>query len=260
MVHNNLKFDLNKSPAAVFSSNDEFDTALRLECFGHRSINRESSSKKDANNAPNDGCKLVLGLGPTPSANEQDLVLRLGVSNHSVTSKSDMNTFVDDGSSSISVKNSGGYMPSLLLAPRISVPLRKLRISEPESPSLCKARGGGGKRCVHKRVQENKNGVLGIKPHFFHRPILFSGPSSPDNYLLSGSGGISNSTGWLAKPAKRRQMIPPQVLVPSSMKSSSFLASNKQTSSRTDNNDGALKSLGLEAPTARVNDSVIDGI
>ncbi|KAK1417631.1 hypothetical protein QVD17_26761 [Tagetes erecta] len=268
MVHNNSKFDLNKNPAAVISCNDEFDTALRLECLGHGSISRASSRNQDA---PNNGCALVLGLGPTPSANEQDLVLRLGVSNQYVTSKSDMKPFVgvsngvgfdhvvvvDDGSSSTSVKRSGGYMPSLVLAPRISVPLRKLHISEPaQSSSLCKARGDE-KRFLYKRVQENKNGL-----QVFYRPVLVSGlgHGSTDNHLLSGSSGISNSTGWLGKPAKRRQLIPPQVLVPSSMKSSSYLASNKQSRSATDNNDRAQKSLGLEAPTARVNDSVIDEI
>ncbi|KAF6175221.1 hypothetical protein GIB67_015906 [Kingdonia uniflora] len=133
------------------------DTALRLDCLGY------SGSKSDGtrgNNAvfssevPDDGCRLVLGLGPTPSSYSDDYysiginknkrsvskfgqdssseddfgILKLGLSRYgsSFSSQSDTNTsyfstqipIVDEGSTS--AKKSGGYMPSLLLAPRFN--------------------------------------------------------------------------------------------------------------------------------------------
>ncbi|KAI3774547.1 hypothetical protein L1987_49105 [Smallanthus sonchifolius] len=133
MVYKNPKFDLNKNPTD-FYCNDELDkdnqfddTTLRLECF----------SQQDSKSAPGDGCGLVLGLGPTPSVccNDRDLGLKLGLSDHSTAAKSSFSNgfgfhhVVDEGSTS--AKRSGGYMPSLLLAPRISVPLQKVIISEP---------------------------------------------------------------------------------------------------------------------------------
>ncbi|KAI4367462.1 hypothetical protein MLD38_023198 [Melastoma candidum] len=104
-----------------------------------------------------DGCQLVLGLGPTPSAyskshpgivketlaSETDSILKLGLSEvtkdglsvleGSVTGENYFNSYlpglvspescrlsipiVDEGSTS--AKNSGGYLPSLLLDPRM---------------------------------------------------------------------------------------------------------------------------------------------
>ncbi|KAF5786639.1 hypothetical protein HanRHA438_Chr10g0455681 [Helianthus annuus] len=370
MVYENPKFDLNEHPSAL-SYNDEAnkdscfdDTALRLECFGH-------VRQEDVKSAPKDGCGLVLGLGPASRVNERDLVLKLGLSHCSTSFQSDPNSssnhqscssvevsneFGFDHEGSTSSKSSGGYMPSLILAPRISGPLQKLRISEPElsigsdfstetasdhqtrgkmyefsgcshptgcrkaargtsglcvdhdgdrrccfrgcvkgaqeSTMFCKVHGGGmrrvftggtkgaeggtstllckapgsGKRflydkggvctksahdgtdiCVVKDTDENKD-FHGVTPRLFYRVVLGPGPGSPDNHSLSGSSVVSNSACSLGKPAKRRQMIPPQVLVPSSMKSS-FSPFTRKSSSVTD--DGR-KSLELMTQEDRV--------
>ncbi|XP_021751057.1 hornerin-like [Chenopodium quinoa] len=151
-----------------FARNDKFgDTSLRLDCLGY-----ERSSNSQFHNAQNDpgaftsmtlddGCRLVLGLGPTPRAyseNKQskgssssslqglsgngDSILKLGLSgetgnlfssldfststqteftSHQFTSQVSVANpthvpVADEGSTS--AKQSGGYMPSLLLAPR----------------------------------------------------------------------------------------------------------------------------------------------
>ncbi|CAK7356991.1 unnamed protein product [Dovyalis caffra] len=156
--------------------NDCFgDTTLSLNCLGYggsSSTNADSTQnnlKADFSNGSDDGCKLVLGLGPTPSAyfddcysfgvnknkgpastaifpkgllSESDSILKLGLSGGTKEalsgldcsiSETDTNTpmlnqipaddtrvlipVVDEGSTS--AKKSGGYMASLLLAPRI---------------------------------------------------------------------------------------------------------------------------------------------
>ncbi|KAE9446932.1 hypothetical protein C3L33_21162, partial [Rhododendron williamsianum] len=165
--------DLNKS--GVLSCNGELtknaygDTTLRLECFGYGSISAGLGGVRSdpgdmlfPSNAPDDGCGLVLGLGPTPSTyssgkckslvpivhqglfSESDSTLKLGLFGgneevsatieYSVSTRTNPNPphlrnhvskdgnrlgipIVDEGSSS--AKKSGGYMPSLLLAPRI---------------------------------------------------------------------------------------------------------------------------------------------
>ncbi|CAK9329483.1 unnamed protein product [Citrullus colocynthis] len=172
--------DLNKT-VAHYSQNgdltkdDSFgDTTLSLNCFGFGG--RKSSGCEVALNdlnfnfsyAPDDGCRLVLGLGPTPSANCDDYynvgynknkaqvtslreeispsgsILQLGLSGGtneassvvecSVSAETDVSAtylinqwaaeanqlsipLVDEGSTS--AKKSGGYMPSLLFAPRM---------------------------------------------------------------------------------------------------------------------------------------------
>ncbi|KAJ9189375.1 hypothetical protein P3X46_000679 [Hevea brasiliensis] len=153
------------------------DTTLRLNCLanGGSSVtgfeSTRSKCKVDFPNGPDDGCKLVLGLGPTPSAygndyysmtfnkdkvsasaaifsqglsSDADSILKLGLSGgtkeawsglESSLLETDINTpilnrvsdddnrflipVVDEGSTS--AKKSGGYMPSLLLAPRLDV-------------------------------------------------------------------------------------------------------------------------------------------
>ncbi|PON50062.1 loricrin-like protein [Trema orientale] len=170
--------DLNKKSLLVphdgeFTKNDNIgDTALCLNCpgFGGSNIARYGCTQSNLginfSNTPDDGCRLVLGLGPTPSAysndyysfplkrtkglstaltqsfpSEADSILQLGLSGGiketssiSVSSETDVNTpylpnqpstgdkqllipVVDEGSTS--AKTSGGYMPSLLLAPRM---------------------------------------------------------------------------------------------------------------------------------------------
>ncbi|KAJ6416114.1 hypothetical protein OIU84_004838 [Salix udensis] len=159
--------------------NDCFsDTALSLICLGYGgssstiSEGAQNNLKVDFSNGSDDSCKLVLGLGPTPSAyfddcyrlgvnkkkgldsaatfpkgllSESDSILKLGLSggnkealsglDYSI-SETDTNTpvlnqiydgddvrslipVVDEGSTS--AKKSGGYMASLLLAPRMDV-------------------------------------------------------------------------------------------------------------------------------------------
>ncbi|KAL2537066.1 loricrin-related [Forsythia ovata] len=153
------------------------DTTLRLDCFGyggHDTAAFGSSRTKDGGqsiyaNASDDGCKLVLGLGPTPStysddycadrgnknkgsttiytqglASDHDSILKLGLSGDtdevsnilefSAATQSASDALhhrdrvfsdghrlaipvVDEGSTS--AKKSGGYMPTLLLAPRM---------------------------------------------------------------------------------------------------------------------------------------------
>ncbi|KAK9069543.1 hypothetical protein SSX86_011447 [Deinandra increscens subsp. villosa] len=154
MVYSNPKMDLNNSLAFV-SCNGNSNTTLSLDCFGYggnmgsgNEIACEKSIEQITNNAPDDGCRLVLGLGPTPSvySNEYyststkkpasvsvsnmalsceggDSVLKLGLSDHSFASMNDASCcsqkVIDEGSTS--AKKSGGYMPSLLLAPRLQM-------------------------------------------------------------------------------------------------------------------------------------------
>ncbi|CAO2842105.1 unnamed protein product [Amaranthus hypochondriacus] len=135
-----------------FARNDNFgDTTLRLDCLGY---GRSSGSQfLDTSMNLDDGCRLVLGLGPTPRAYSEDKqekgssssliqglsgdgdsILKLGLSDESEnmfgsleisSTHTDMNThadpqyvipLIDEGSTS--AKLSGGYIPSLLLAPK----------------------------------------------------------------------------------------------------------------------------------------------
>ncbi|TQD79813.1 hypothetical protein C1H46_034622 [Malus baccata] len=172
--------DLNKksmlfSHDGQFTKNDHFgDTALCLNSPGSggsnaaRSRCTQSNFRVNCSSAPDDSCKLVLGLGPTPStycddyykfgpaknrglttalsqgfASEGDSILQLGLSggtfeastvlDYSISRETDVNinygqnqvssgdnqvsiALVDEGSTS--ARKSGGYMPSLLFAPR----------------------------------------------------------------------------------------------------------------------------------------------
>lgn len=181
-MYSNKKMDLNQN-SRLFSCHSELrrnnsssDTTLSLDCFGYGGkknvgFGRAGTSLGDpiiSSNASDDGCRLVLGLGPTPSAysdnyypvdinnkvsstilhqelsSEGDSILKLGLSGGmedattmlkcSVLSHNDvtvsrpadqvsvvghrvMAPVVDEGSTS--AKKSGGYMPSLLFAPRM---------------------------------------------------------------------------------------------------------------------------------------------
>ncbi|KAK7851684.1 putative wrky transcription factor 19 [Quercus suber] len=173
--------DLNKKGVLLsydraFIKNDTSgDTTLRLNCLGYGGNDtarygcNQSNLGVNLSNASDDSCKLVLGLGPTPSAysdkynnvgfkknkglatttlpyrvsSEGDSILQLSLSGGtndsssvldiSASTEADFNTFplpnqvsvednhlmipvVDEGSTS--AKKSGGYMPSLLFAPR----------------------------------------------------------------------------------------------------------------------------------------------
>ncbi|KAI3715777.1 hypothetical protein L6452_22764 [Arctium lappa] len=138
------------------------------------------------------------------------------------------------------------------------------------------ARGRGGLCAAHgSMVQESegskkKGGGVGIGSQLFHG--IVSGP--PDNYSLSGVSVVSNSGNWLEDPARNRQLIPPQVLVPSSMKSLAFsLSTRERGSDQKEGKDGGLKGLEEVVPEGRVHgggllllmggnlrDAVIDGI
>ncbi|XP_057976285.1 uncharacterized protein LOC131163655 isoform X2 [Malania oleifera] len=170
--------DLNKNSMFSFQTceltkNDDLgDTTLRLNCLGHGGSNITKFAKTRSSilssDVPDDGCRLVLGLGPTPTTyrdycchglnknegsssvlhqgmlSESDSILKLGLSGGteevlgmhecSVSAQIDMNApsstdqdlfddnrllipVVDEGSTS--AKKSGGYMPSLLLGPRV---------------------------------------------------------------------------------------------------------------------------------------------
>ncbi|KAK8529732.1 hypothetical protein V6N13_102634 [Hibiscus sabdariffa] len=171
--------DLNRnvqlSHVSELSKNENFgDTTLRLNFLGYGGSNKarfgttQSKLPADLSNAPDDGCRLVLGLGPTPSvyldnyynvglnknkttaalfnqgvSPEDDSILKLGLSGgikesmsqleRPLSSETDVNMslsnlisvevsrlsipVVDEGSTS--AKKSGGYMPSLLFAPKM---------------------------------------------------------------------------------------------------------------------------------------------
>ncbi|KAB1993879.1 hypothetical protein ES319_D13G062500v1 [Gossypium barbadense] len=170
-LNTNVRF----SHVSELSKNENFgDTTLRLNFLGHGGSNKagfgstQSDLHVDLSSAPDDGCRLVLGLGPTPSvycndyhnvglnknkstaalftpglSPEDNSILKLGLSGgtkgsmnlleHSLSTETDVSVhfsnqfsaegsqlsipFVDEGSTS--AKKSGGYMPSLLLAPRM---------------------------------------------------------------------------------------------------------------------------------------------
>lgn len=191
--------DLNKncvqfSQISELTRNENFgDTTLRLNCLGHGGSNTtglrgRSNLQIDFSSAPDDGCRLVLGLGPTPSTYsdlynsgvnkikgpaaefpqgllpEGDSILKLGPSGGtkadfsgrewSLSTETDINTsflnqlsadenrllipVVDEGSTS--AKKSGGYMPSLLLAPRMDggkAPVHKEELLQFKTKSYC---------------------------------------------------------------------------------------------------------------------------
>ncbi|XP_059445260.1 uncharacterized protein LOC132177066 [Corylus avellana] len=194
--------DLNKKGVLLsydgeLKKNDTFgDTTLRLNCLGFgggdagRSRCNQNSLGVNFPNAFDDSCRLVLGLGPTPSAYSDsyynvdfkknkglattlpqrfsaggDSILQLSLSGGandsssvldiSVSTETDINNFslrnqvfaednhlmipvVDEGSTS--AKKSGGYMPSLLLAPRmdsdkVSIQTQVLELGAKSQPS-----------------------------------------------------------------------------------------------------------------------------
>ncbi|KAJ6327732.1 hypothetical protein OIU78_014567 [Salix suchowensis] len=122
------------------------------------------------------------------------------------------------------------------------------RNSAQGSTDFCKAHGGG-ERCTwgeekcekfargksglcaahNSMVQEreaNKSGL--IRPGLFHGLVSAastSGSSIDNNHSYSGVSVVSDCSDSLEKPAKRLPLIPPQVLVPQSMKASSSFTS-----------------------------------
>ncbi|KAL0454401.1 UNVERIFIED_CONTAM: hypothetical protein Slati_0779300 [Sesamum latifolium] len=146
------------------------------------------------------------------------------------------------------------------------------------STDFCKAHGGG-KRCswgegkcekfargksglcaAHTSLlqgrETNKGGM--IAPGLFRGlvPATSAARSSFDNTCSSsGVSVISDSIDSLEKPAKRQQLIPPQVLVPLSMKASSFSPRPPQAETSTGVDAGSSngrKSLDFMVPEGRV--------
>ncbi|KAL3635303.1 hypothetical protein CASFOL_019850 [Castilleja foliolosa] len=135
------------------------DTTLRLDGFGYGTREASSCGNSQTNSGPDDGCKLVLGLGPTPSAysdeyyspsgvnkgtsSQCDSVLKLGLSAGAdaapnvLGSSPNINEIlvVDEGSTSVK-KSGGGYMTGLILAPRMEnadIAKPSYQISQPSS-------------------------------------------------------------------------------------------------------------------------------
>ncbi|KAK4254306.1 hypothetical protein QN277_009708 [Acacia crassicarpa] len=206
--------DLNKTAVlcpfdAELGENEYFgDTALCLNGLTLGTTNKTNYRHTESNigmtfsNAADDGCRLVLGLGPPPRAchddiynvglnekkqftshssqhtpSECDSILQLGLSgvtnvtssaiDYSCSTETDVNVpslssqasaennysmipVVDEGSTS--AKKSGGYMPSLLLAPRMdktktSVQSQELQILGTKT-QLCQELSSGTKYSI----------------------------------------------------------------------------------------------------------------
>ena len=121
---------------STWGKNDNLgDAALSLDCVGFEANNDTgllfSQSNRDIS-AQDDGCKLVLGLGPTPTSYRADYPSEVTKSKESATKFSQSLAsgadsgmlklklgipIVDEGSTSAK-RMSGGHMPSLLFAPR----------------------------------------------------------------------------------------------------------------------------------------------
>ncbi|GMJ12945.1 hypothetical protein like AT5G64550 [Hibiscus trionum] len=152
------------------------------------------------------------------------------------------------------------------------------------STDFCKAHGGG-KRCsweeskcekfargrsglcaAHNSMMQEQEASKGgrIAPGVFHG--LVSGATATrsswdNNHSSSGTSVISDGIDSLDKSAKRQQLIPPQVLVPLSMKSSSsyssFFDAKKQEEERNEYDmdiDGGVsnKTFDFSIPEGRV--------
>ncbi|KAM7474686.1 hypothetical protein LguiB_021929 [Lonicera macranthoides] len=218
--------DLNKNNN-LFSCNGELtknknygNTTLSLDCLGYEESKANGYGSAGTNtrtwgftsNNPDDGCRLVLGLGPTPSiysgdrypvrvnknkggptifhhrlSSESDSILKLGLSGgteevssvleYTVTNVSHYTDqasvdgtklvipVVDEGSTS--AKKSGGYMPSLLFAPR-SDGHRSQMSSEPSAASdysigtSSDYQTGNSKKCKFVGCTKGARGATGL--------------------------------------------------------------------------------------------------
>lgn len=207
------------------------DTSLRLNSISYctsktaRSGNCRSNSEFLSCHAPDDGCRLVLGLGPTPNSYGGDSlstgvnkskgsvtifgqgftsedecgILKLGLSggstySNSVSPPSDLTTsymsqmltegnrlyipVVDEGSTS--AKKSGGYMPSLILAPRL---VNRKSLLSPQN------------------IQEIQTNDL---HHHHHPSVSSSDPSASTDH----SGGIFSELGSTRASSDQRSHLP----------------------------------------------------
>ncbi|KAL3620913.1 hypothetical protein CASFOL_035825 [Castilleja foliolosa] len=155
------------------------DTTLRLDGFGYGMCDGQTNG--NGQNTLDDGCKLVLGLGPTPSAysneylsnkangltpvsSQRDSILQLGLSgiSDSVSNSLDFDTqasVADEGSTS--AKKSGGYIRSLIMAPRmenVDIFSTKSSSEPPESGNTVR----NTKRCVFTGCTKGARGATGM--------------------------------------------------------------------------------------------------
>lgn len=108
--------------------------------------------------------------------------------------------------------------------------------------------------------ESSKGGLIG--PRLFHGLVSAASTTaaSSNNHAVSGISVVSDCIVSQEKPAKRQQLIPPQVLVPLSMKSSSsysnYLSTEKREErSRLDIGIGSssgINSLDFDIPEGRV--------
>ncbi|GKV11120.1 hypothetical protein SLEP1_g22401 [Rubroshorea leprosula] len=214
--------DLNKNIQFSFASelakNDNFgDTALCLNFLSYGSSNAARIGSTQPNLcadhpcATDDGCRLVLGLGPTagvysdhyykvrtnkdkgPAAAftaglsfEDVSILKLGLSGGtmetlsgqdcSLSTETDVRMpitkkfspednrlvipVVDEGSTS--AKKSGGYMPTLLLAPRMEGGSTLLQTSELTTMTSFEQRTGNSKKCKFAGCTKGARGASGL--------------------------------------------------------------------------------------------------
>lgn len=162
--------------SSEFETDDFGDTTSHLNSIGlgkgrdFQFISTQDDPGSFTSKPSDDGCRLVLGLGPTPMAycdnrqtnlSSSSLLLRLPHDNDSnlksrlfretgrffesihfsstQTSAGQPVPVVDEGSTS--AKNSSGYMPSLLLFPRMEtkqIPPHMSQISDLATKSYCK--------------------------------------------------------------------------------------------------------------------------
>ncbi|KAJ6801783.1 uncharacterized protein M6B38_196080 [Iris pallida] len=108
-------------------SNNFGYTSLSMDCHGFEANNTMDMTfpqgSCDPSSAQDDGCKLVLGLGPTPTSYYADFSSGITKSKESVGADSSMlqlglGTPTVHESSTSDKRISGGYVPSLLFAPR----------------------------------------------------------------------------------------------------------------------------------------------
>ncbi|GER47168.1 loricrin-related [Striga asiatica] len=138
------------------------DTTLRLDGFGYGTREKTPFSNNQNNsgrqvafpNGPDDGCKLVLGLGPTPTYTEEPPssgcnavthVLDFSGTTHGSSNPPTNETPVVDEGSTSAKRSSGGYMTGLALAPTSS---NKLPESQQSSDYSMSAISEPGSACT----------------------------------------------------------------------------------------------------------------
>ncbi|KAJ6715403.1 hypothetical protein OIU85_026857 [Salix viminalis] len=123
------------------------------------------------------------------------------------------------------------------------------------STDFCKAHGGG-KRCTwgEGKCEKFARGLF----HGLVSASSVAGSSIDNNHSYSGVSAVSDSIDSLEKPAERQHLIPPQVLVPLSMKATSsytgFMNTEKPEEGANGyaDSNGGIKSYDYLVPEGRV--------